>query len=206
MSLCLRARALAARTSQGKSNKTKPITRARTHAHTQQNAPSTVVNVTCEEYSQCKCLDLPYLSRMEFEARKAGRLRVLIEYARDVPSANTQGYPSSFIKALIAGQEQSTDIKKGTVNPIFNQRMEFLLANHDQSDVDREFLTLELYQPGAQKEDPDKLLGKVHILHAACPPLPTCAVPAAPETKSQALTLNRGTIRREFRCRVLLER
>ena len=140
---------------------------ARAHTYIPKNAPSTVVNVTCEDYALCNGLDLLYVARMEKDASKAGRLRVLVEYCRDLPSSHGVGSTNSYIKVLMAGQEQRTATKKFTVNPVFNERMNFLLSDHDESHVHNTTMTLEVYLPGTNKDATDQLIGKVLVLPTA---------------------------------------
>ena len=84
-------------------------------AHT----PSLVINVTCQEYSKCKELDMHYIRRMQDVARKQGRLRVYVDKCRDLPSTSGQGMATSFVKLSVSGQEHSTKVHKGTVSPSF---------------------------------------------------------------------------------------
>jgi hypothetical protein len=38
------------------------------------NRPSTVINVTCEQYAMAKAIDMPYVNRMESLTSKPGEL------------------------------------------------------------------------------------------------------------------------------------
>jgi len=131
--------------------------------------------VTCEDYALCNGLNLPYVARMGRDAHKAGRLRVLVENCRDLPSSHGVGLTNSYIKVLIGGQEQRTATKKFTVHPVFNERMDFLLSGHDESNVENTIMTLELYLPGTNKEDIDQLIGKV-LVQPTAGNSPTCAL------------------------------
>mmetsp|Transcript_40901 Transcript_40901/g.63849 ORF Transcript_40901/g.63849 Transcript_40901/m.63849 type:complete len:813 (+) Transcript_40901:368-2806(+) len=95
----------------------------------ERNSPAKVINITCNEFTKCKQMDLPFIHNQAGLLDTDGLLRLTIDFAKGLQSTNAAGTSNPFVRAEITGQKYETKVKSKTLNPVWNESHNFYVEN-----------------------------------------------------------------------------